>query len=266
MIHDCPRCGYSTSVKSNFIKHLVQRQTPCPSTKADVSLETLILEYTEQIAKVYKCESCKKGFSSRSGLAYHRKHCNSENQRLANIESALQNLAEQLAVHKNRTDQRYKENNYVNTNNVGINNGTINNVNINIEIKPFGEESTDHISKEIAIKCFKRGVYGLIDMLDMIYFNSEVPENHNVKLKSLKNKLVEVFKDSSWETRDFTTTVDRMISVSRSHVMKEMDYKELAENIDLLQIANNMMSLPPRNVKGIHNHAKARLVNRRDAS
>lgn len=43
-----------------------------------------------------------------------------------------------------------------------------------------------------------------------------------------------------------------------------MDFKEVAENIDLLQIANSMMSLPAKNVKGIHNHAKARLVNRRD--
>lgn len=267
MIHECPRCGYSTNVKSNFIKHLVQRQIPCPSTKADVSLESIIVEYTEQIAKVYKCESCEKGFNSRSGLAYHRKHhCNSENQRLANIESGLKNLAEQLAEHTNKSDTRDKGNNNVNTNNVGINNGTINNVNINIEIKPFGEETTDHISREIAIKCFKRGVYGLIDMLDMIYFNSEVPENHNVKLKSLKNKLVEVFKDSNWETRDFSTAVDRMISVSRSHVMNQVDYKEVAENIDLLQIANSMMSLPPKNVKGIHNHAKARLVNRRDTA
>lgn len=40
-----------------IIKHLVQRQTPYPSTKADVSLETLIVEYTEQIAKLPKCTS-----------------------------------------------------------------------------------------------------------------------------------------------------------------------------------------------------------------
>lgn len=260
MIHECPRCGYSTDVKSNFIKHLVKRQTPCPSTKADVSLDDLIIEYTEQIAKVYNCQSCEKGFTSRSGLAYHKKHhCNSESQRLANIETTLNKLADQIAEQKQGIC-----NNYMTTNNIGTNYGTVNNVNINIHMKPFGEETIDHISKEDAMKCFKRGVHGLIDMLDMIYFNAEVPENHNVKLKSLKNKLVEVFKDSNWETRDFTATVDNMISVSRSHVLKEMDYTEVAQNIDLLQLANNMMSLPPQKVKSIHNHTKARLVNRRN--
>lgn len=213
-----------------------------------------------QIAKIYKCNSCEKGFNSRSGLAYHRRHhCNSVNQRLTNIENALNKLAEQCAEHTNRSNKQNIGNSYVNTNNVGTKCRNINNV--NIEIKPFGEDTTDHISKEVAIKCFKRGVYGLIDMLDIIYFNSDVPENHNVKLKSLKNKLVEVFKDSKWETRDFTTTVDIMINISRSHIMKEV-----AQNIDLLQTANSMMNLPPQKVKGIQNHAKARLVNRRDTA
>jgi hypothetical protein len=219
------------------------------------------------MAKMYTCESCEKKFSSRSGLGYHKKHhCNPESQRLANIETALHKLTEQLAEHSKINSANIGNSYTTTTNNVGSNSGTINNVNINIEIKPFGQETTDHIPKEVAIKCFKRGVYGLIDMFDMIYFNADVPENHNVKLKSLKNKLVEVFKDPNWETHDFATTVDTMISVSRSHMMKEVDYKEVATNIDLLQTANNMMSLPPKKVKDIHNHAKARLVNRRDTT
>lgn len=263
MVHECPRCGYSTEVKANFIKHLVKRQSPCPSTKADVSLDTLIAEYTGQPAKMYQCKSCEKSFNSRSGLAYHRtQHCDNDTQRLLNLENAFNKLAEQLAQHTNNRNDAGTS--YVMTNNVGTNNGTINNVNINIEIKPFGQETTNHISKELAIKCFKKGMYGLIDMLDMIYFNTDIPENHNVKMKSLKNKLVEVFKDPNWETRDLATTVNRMISVSRSHVMKEVDYIEVAKSEELLRIANDMMSLPPKKQKSIHDHAKARLVNRRD--
>lgn len=42
VVYECPRCGYSTDVKCNFIKHIVKRQTLCPCTKADVSLDALI--------------------------------------------------------------------------------------------------------------------------------------------------------------------------------------------------------------------------------
>ena len=265
-MHECPRCGYATDVKSNFIKHLVQRRSPCPGTKANVSLETVIAEYTQQIDKVYKCDACDKKFTSRSGLGYHKKHhCNSDSERLAKLESVLEKVTAQLAEYSTKHTANIG-NSYITTNHVGSNSGTINNVNINIEIKPFGQETTDHIPKDVAIKCFKRGVYGLIDMFDMIYFNSQVPENHNVKLKSLKNKLVEVFKDSNWETHDLATTVDTMISVSRGHMMKDVDYKEVATSLELLQTANNVMSLPPKKVKDIHNHAKARLVHRRDSA
>lgn len=250
MIHECPRCGYATDVKFNFIKHLVNRRTPCPSTKADVSLDTLVVEYTGKAAKMYKCELCEKQFSSRSGLSYHKlHHRDNQSYTFHKIEDILNKITEHLLN---------------STNNIETNSGTINNINIiNVHINSLGKETKDHISKDVTVKCFKRGIYGLIEMFDLIFFNADVPENHNVKLKSLKSKLVQVFKDPNWETADFGLTIDEMISITRSHIMSQVDYTEIANNMDMLQTANNMMSLSANKIKTIRNHAKARLLDRR---
>lgn len=257
MTHECPRCGYATYVKANFVKHLTQRKTICPCTKADVSLDTLVIEYTvDDFAKIYKCDLCDKQFNSRSGLSYHKKqYCNNERLQLENLEATVSRLSEKLAEHANILNNN---NNNTNTNTLGINNF------INIELRPFGQERTDHITQEMRDKCFKWGIHGLRYMMDCIFFNVEIPENHNIKLRSMKHNLLDVFHEPGWKAEDFKSTVDKMISISRNQIMLNMDHKEIAKNYDLLNTANNLVNLSHKNVLTIRNHTKAQLVNRRD--
>jgi hypothetical protein len=195
---------------------------------------------------VYKCNQCQKQFSTRSGLAYHRNNCSS----VSSVEKSQYHQTENIIT------------NTITNNNYGSST-TINNIINHLVIKKFGCENTDHITKDVAIKCFQRGIYGLVDMIDLIYFNDDVPENHNIKMKSLKNMLVEVFQDPDWETRDFSETVDKMIRTSRDHILKDMDFMDISKDMEMLNTANTLMSVPAKNVKSMRNHTKAKLVDRR---
>jgi ribosomal protein L37AE/L43A len=259
MEHVCPRCDYRTHKKTHFVKHITQRKTLCPAIVADVSLDALVNEYSDHCEKVYKCSSCARKFNSRSGLSYHKNSkCNNLNERITSMENMLHQIAERLA-------QSPPQNITVNNNSTTTVNVTnTGNVTNNILLNSFGSEYTNHITSELSSRCLNKGIYGIIDMLDLIYFNENIPQNHNVKLKSLKNMLVEVFKDSDWETRDFVATVDNMISASRNHLMKDIDYQQLSDNIDMMNKVNKLMCLPTRNITSMRNHTKAKLVNRRE--
>ena len=74
-------------------------------------------------------------------------------------------------------------------------NNTNNNNTINIHIHNFGSEDTSYITtdmqKELLVKCSE----GLMQMIKIIHFHPDHPENANVRLKSVKQKTVEVHKD-----------------------------------------------------------------------
>jgi hypothetical protein len=134
--------------------------------------------------------------------------------------------------------------NNVPVNNGPINNGPVNNGNIinNITINqsiinqptinPFGQETTDHINKDNLIEYIKQYRTHFIDILNLIY---EWPENKNVRLLSLKNKLMEVYTGDSWTVRNSTEIADAMIQRTNelgtktyiaSNLLQEMDASE----------------------------------------
>jgi hypothetical protein len=48
-------------------------------------------------------------------------------------------------------------------------------------------------------------------LIEKIHFSDEAPENKNVRIKSRKDKLVEVQKDNKWEVRDARDATESMI-------------------------------------------------------
>lgn len=52
---------------------------------------------------------------------------------------------------------------------------------------------------------------GVNSLIERIHFSDDVPENKNVRLRSLKNKLVEVAKDHKWIVKDANEAMETMI-------------------------------------------------------
>jgi hypothetical protein len=161
----------------------------------------------------------------------------------------------------------YQHSNSINTQNVNSHIQTQNNVNnnqhIHITINTFGNESKDHIPKTFVQECFNNGGLGVGDMLNKIYFDDEHPENHNVRLTSLKNALVEVFRDKSWFPQSLYEIIETMISRAASHILGNVD---LQTSNETLQNMNAIQNIQPKLKKRIRERTKSQLVARRQVA
>ena len=151
----------------------------------------------------------------------------------------------------------------VNNNNTTNNN----NMHVNIHINAFGQENVEHITTEFAKACLELGVFGVIPMLDKIYFNKEHPENFNVKLQSMKNSLVEVKTKDEWQPQGLYGTVDRMLDNSGNHIICKatpgLSHVDLASDKIVGQI-DSIKNIKPEAKRKLREHTKARLVQRRN--
>ena len=60
MIFKCPRCGYNTTIKANFKKHITNKILCNPSI-ADISLDDIRDEYFNKRNNYkHECDGCKK--------------------------------------------------------------------------------------------------------------------------------------------------------------------------------------------------------------
>ena len=92
----------------------------------------------------------------------------------------------------------------------GTTNNTINNNTNNIVINNFGNETMTHLKSPEEYRRLL-GYAGMKRVLDDTYFNPAVPENHNVKSRSVKKNMVEVRRGDVWEVRPFAEVANTMI-------------------------------------------------------
>jgi hypothetical protein len=83
--------------------------------------------------------------------------------------------------------------------------------NIQINLNNYGEESLQHLSIEFLNDCMKRLNTGMKNLVKQIHFNPEIPENHNIRILSKKQNLLETFRDGNWHPCDKNSTLDEMI-------------------------------------------------------
>lgn len=212
----CKRCGYSTLYKANLYKHL-DRVNPCDPTISDIKNRILLEELKPKIKDdSHKCKKCNKCFTQASSLSRHKKTCKATLSSNTIDIDAYNQLQRTVDVLMNEL-KTLKTNQSGNTtiNNTTINNTTTieNNVanNVAVNIRNFGEEKKDHITdeklKQHVLSCY----HGIINLVNDIYFNPDVPENNNLRIKSNKQKLLEKFINGQWYTCDKNNTIRGML-------------------------------------------------------
>ena len=112
---------------------------------------------------------------------------------------------------------------------------------INIQINNFGHEAMDHLRAPEVYRRFQT-FDGVRHVLNDTYFNPAVPENHNVKSRSVKQNMVEVRVGDGWEVRPFAEIANRMIDIGigyayRGFVVTEhnADTQETASIMELMR-------------------------------
>lgn len=198
----CDRCGYVASSRWVMTRHL-NRKIACTPTLSDASID----ELKSNIERTYKddhysCGFCAKKFNTYQSMYRHKKTCKENKETLKISKTEFDILVEKV----NELEKVKHINN--------INNGTINNnnnitVNQTIHIHDFGKETVGHLPKDFLTHCFMmQDIPGLIEN---IFFDRECPENHNVKLKSIKNKLIQVYQDNKWVTKQSDDVLNQLV-------------------------------------------------------
>jgi hypothetical protein len=219
----CVNC-YKTFTKSN---HLKRHQPRCQGLQCP-----------------NQCPLCKKVLSSSSARSRHMKLC----------KDVCLELGPCTPVkNEGHTITNINSHNQIQNNTHNI--GTQQNI-VNIHINNFGSEDVSHISDEYKKMCIQ-GINGLgvKMMVEKTHFDPNVPENHNVRLKSKKYQQVQVKEDDRWKTKDSNDAVDSMMMKSCKHLMEhywdsEIKNEDINHHSSLM--IQNLMRIRCRNPSVYH--------------
>lgn len=193
----CESCEYTTSRQSQYNRHLLTTKHKMMTTDSSKS------------SKVYLCKSCGKQYKHRQGLSFHKKKCTG-NLLVENIKEENKNemnmLRAQIAI-------LMEQNTKLQENNARTTNITQNNTqNIYITVNNFGKENIKYITDKQICRLISMAPSKTIPkIIQMIHFDPEHPENHNVKMTNKKLKYAQVFTDNGWVTTSRGKAVDDMI-------------------------------------------------------
>jgi len=199
----CECCKYSTSSKYNYERHL--------STAKHIKMTNRVNNGGKK-SKKYLCEDCGKSYKYRQGLSFHRKTCTGNahintyhEEKEMKRDQEIEELRSQIAF--------LMETRGTTTNNNTTNNNTQNNTqNIYITVNNFGKENIEYITDKDICRLISMAPSKTIpNIIQMIHFDPEHPENHNVKMTNKKLKYAQVFTDNGWVTTSRGKAVDDMI-------------------------------------------------------
>lgn len=207
--YTCPRCGYETSDRGNYTKHL-HRKHPCKPLVNDISLSEVLkqLQDDKDKNKKYVCDSCGSKYSCPQNLCRHRKTCVgykkddpliplSEVQRIVDerVAEALRSVAPSASINTGTI------NNTLNNGPVNNNHGTVNNTHIHIHA--LGHEDTSYLSnnQRFMIQCIRDKAYGLVEYIRRKHFDTDHPENNNMKKLNRKDDFMEYYDGKKWTLR-----------------------------------------------------------------
>ena len=183
----CKFCNISFTKKSSLTRHF---DTICDTMKADLNSFKIEPEKNNTI----HCEFCKKIFSKKYNLD---RHLLSNRGDCYKIRSKLKYGSKTILNDNTINNNTYigKQVNNYNNYNTTINN-IVNNINVQPIIKPqiilanHGEETISHITKDIMLEILNIESFPKMctELMRVLYFNKQVPENQNWAIVYPKNK------------------------------------------------------------------------------
>lgn len=205
----CDRCGDEFKCKRNLIGHLSRQKDCTPVNKdAPTRLQLLTKVTTKVLNEInYPCKYCDERFNTKSAMYKHSSKCKTKKKQEININTLsnkdLLELKEQLK--KEILDEIQQHPHTI------INNNTTNNITIQANINNFGQETMEHLTEDFLSYCILNPRKGMSKLIENIHYNPDIPENHNLRCKSLKQNIFEKYIDSEWRICDASNTLDELI-------------------------------------------------------
>ena len=211
--YKCKRCNKVFTHLGNYNTH-VMRIYPC-----EESPENSAIKNNDE--SEFKCRFCDKIFSRKDVCTRHEKS-NCKIKKNININQDIHN---QTIV-----------NNFQTINNVNTINNFQQNINYNpseINIHPFGKEDTSFLTNTIMKNILKNPDNGIPQLIRLIHFNPNIPQNQNVRLKNKKEPYLNVFNGQNWELRDKDDTIQDLIISKKEIADDYMDNILTQQDIEM---------------------------------
>ena len=266
-IHNCskdiPTAPNSIPTASNSIPTASNSIPTAPNSipTAPNSIPTAPNSIAKSLIK-NQCDICEKIFSRNSILVKHKEKCKGKNnplqciycnevftfshnkyrhqktckERILSTDLTIPEEHRNTIIGTNTNNNIQTQNNIENLTQNNINTSNIQNNNNTIIINNFGNESYTHITDEFKEKCIRSLTnIGVIKLIENVHFNKDVPENHNIKIHSLKSQQLSVYNNNEWNIRDKNNVLDDMIMTATASLcrhyhgspeLKEIDIKE----------------------------------------
>lgn len=261
----CRRCGQEFSSIQALEKHL-QKKKSCIVTLEDISCDVLLTDiYTKRAERYgndlqYHCPTCQNKYKTSRGLNMHVKNHHNECPPVntQNLENLLTGIMNRLETMENSKAVQITINSHVTTNN-------------NVQVNNFGSEKVDHIKNDrnFMWSCARNLICkgngnGIKQLVSRIHFDPEHECNNNVRLKSMKRELMEVFDGDRWCIRDTTESVDGMIRngyriMDDYYRNSDTGIREYDENELDSRIFGDLLKLATRD-KSIYNYLKKTII------
>ena len=210
--YKCKKCNKIFTHFGNYNYHIM-RIFPCDQN--DFSPKNKIIEQEQpEIAEEEEndeltCKYCKKRFSRRDVCRRHE-NFNCKNKKIIEKEKENKKLKEEIKMNKQTIINNFQTiNNYQqNIQNIQQNFGGFNS---EVNLNPFGKEDISFLKNGVMKNIFKNPDLGIAQLIRLIHFNPEIPQNHNVRLKNKKEPYLNVFNGQNWELRDKDDTIQDLI-------------------------------------------------------
>jgi hypothetical protein len=213
----CRRCNHESKTKGNLVSHLKRKQ-PCSDEFDTISITDYLSELTKKVieGKVHCCQYCDTKFSSRQAKYKHKFICNNTTKDLPDTAVKIASLEEQNKFLQDRIANLEKQVINVGSSNTQINhttniNNNTNQFNISFSINSFGSEDVSYLTPEFLSYCLLNPRKGLTSLIENIHYNTDYPENQNIRCKSLKQNIFEKYVNSEWRACDASNTLDELI-------------------------------------------------------
>lgn len=262
----CTRCGYETLRKADLKKHL-QKKRVCPPTLADIDRWKVLDEVSKDIEQdgKYTCEFCEKSFATPQGKYQHKRRCTSNPESEDEMQDQLERMKEQIVTlqkelmeTKNIPPGQGMTTVVNNTNNGIVNNNTIHN-NITLNLRNFNQENMEAVPVHFLRSCFMNLEFATL--FENLHCDPDYPENHNVRIKSSKRQLLEIYRNNRWNATPFVIGLKEVIAqlhqifdqFYKRHsevVQEDMNQEEIREILDKLEEIgnlNNKIIIPVKN-------------------
>mgnify|MGYP003685201953 CR=1 FL=1 len=222
VLYTCYTCLFSSNQKNDYnrhlkrLKHLKNISKHIPIKVVNTNEHKMNTPHSDSEDKYY-CEFCLELFNTKPSKRRHELHYCKENN------SVMTSKIKTLEIEKKKLEKQIEK--MLDKTCTINNNTTNNNTNNIIVVNNYGKENTDYLTAEKISQLLNRPYDSIQDLIKMLHFNVEHPENHNVKITNKKEPFALVWNDSIWELRKKKTVVKDM--VDKGYMMIDTTHEDI---------------------------------------